>query len=459
MGKNSQETAQVAQANVNNAQAVLTSVQSNPQTTLQTSLAATNKVTNSQATATQVTQYTTQVTTAAASIPTAPTSTHATEAATAATTALTNAVNALNDTIAGGGAGSGSTVSSGSGSGSGGCPGCAQESTLESLMAGSGTAIHAQTGNDHFDDTVPDGQASQAKADYQTKFNEVKTSLGSLFQLSAGGVGQLPSFDFGTIKGVHVVVDFNRFAAPLSIVGTSILFVSADLIHINTELAEGRLLMAGWFHWIPFRALVLMDEGQRIYPDRRDFKMESLDKFVCPAGYVIPEINVTINDDYTKQSYSVGRPEDVFTAFDMQRHYQWDIFISTTHINKIQKSIREVPQTAYLHKSLSGKLPFLFKDIWYEFQHDPENNGKSNAQRIGKPRKYKADRRIYQCYQSTVTGEHTESKADQSILGDSGVRIKLAAIVLAIGSSICLFINALDNHEALKIADPAPCSD
>jgi len=235
---------------------------------------------------------------------------------------------------------------------------------------------------------------------------------------------------------------------------------TADLIHINTEIAEGRKVMAGWFHWVPFGALILMDEGQRIYPDRRDFKLESLDKHVHPDGYHINDIHVTITDDYTGETYAIGRPEDIFTAFDMQRHYQWDIFISTTHINKIQKPIKEASQTAYLHKSLSGKLPFLFKDTWYEFQHDPETTGKLPAHRIGKPRKYKADTRIYKCYQSTVTGEHTESKADQSVLGDSGVRFKLFAIFLSIGIGIYMLIRFSAAHEAVDLsARKAPLPD
>ncbi|MDP1771750.1 MAG: zonular occludens toxin domain-containing protein [Methylobacter sp.] len=233
---------------------------------------------------------------------------------------------------------------------------------------------------------------------------------------------------------------------------------SAGLIHINTEIALGRRVMAGWFHWVPFGVLILMDEGQRIYPDRNDFKLEKLDVAISPANYEITDIKVEMLDDYTGESYEIGRPEDVFTAFDMQRHYQWDIFISTTHINKIKSPIREASQTAYRHKSLSGKLPLLFKNTWYEFQHDPSNTGQAVSQQIGKPRKYTADTRIFKCYQSTVTGEHTESKADQSILGDGGVRFKLAAIVLSIGTSVYFLFHFAGAHKAIKVDSNPPIS-
>lgn len=232
---------------------------------------------------------------------------------------------------------------------------------------------------------------------------------------------------------------------------------TAGLVHVSSENAKGRAIMAGWFHWVPMGALILMDEGQRIYPDRRDFKLESLDKHVSPENYVISDIHVLVEDEYTGETEQIGRPEDVFTAFDMQRHFQWDIFISTTHINKIQKPIKQASQTAYLHKSLSGKLPFLFKDTWYEFQHDPETTGKLLSHRIGKTRKYKADTRIYQCYRSTATGEHTESKADQSVLGDSGVRFKLFVMLLAIGTSIYFLFHFSAAHEAIAV--PVAASD
>jgi|GEM_PF-947995 len=239
---------------------------------------------------------------------------------------------------------------------------------------------------------------------------------------------------------------------------------SADLLFVNTEVEEGRRYMAGWFHWAPFGALIIIDEGQRIYPDRRDFKLESLDQKIVPPGYHVQDIAIEINDEYTGQRYIVRRPEDAFVAFDMQRHFQWDVFISTPNIAKIKDPIREVAETAYRHKSLSGKLPkplavlFGFYNSWYEFQHDPENGGKLTSQIIGKPRKYKADERIFNCYQSTATGEHTDSKADQSILGDPKLRLLIFVILFAIGGFFySLFHNPRFNKDD-KAGSPASVS-
>jgi len=224
---------------------------------------------------------------------------------------------------------------------------------------------------------------------------------------------------------------------------------SAQIIFVTAETKLGRALMAGFFHWIPFGSLVLMDEAQRIYPKRASFKLESLDKYICPVGYKPEQLPVT--EEFPE---GIPRPEDVNNAFDMQRHFQWDIYLSTPNIAKIQPIIREVCVTAFLHKSLGEKLPFLFKNTWYEFQHDAENNGKTISNRIGTPHKYKADIRIFKCYQSTATGEHTASNADKSILSDNGVRFKLAIILLSICTGIFFMFRFASAHDDLKIDAP-----
>jgi zona occludens toxin len=223
---------------------------------------------------------------------------------------------------------------------------------------------------------------------------------------------------------------------------------TANIIYVTSETALGRLLMGGFFHWVPFRALILIDEAQRIYPKRASFKLESLDKYICPEGFTPEQLPTTA--EFPK---GIPRPEDITNAFDMQRHFQWDIYLSTPNIVKIQAPIREVAQTAYFHKSLSGKLPFLFKDTWYEFQHDPANTGHLKTNWIGTPHKYKADSRCFKCYQSTATGEHTVSKADKNILSDNGVRFKLACIVLSILLGFFFMFRFVSAHKAIAL-DP-----
>jgi zona occludens toxin len=201
----------------------------------------------------------------------------------------------------------------------------------------------------------------------------------------------------------------------------------ARLIFIDTSTQIARDYFACWYKWIPFRAMVIIDEAQTIYPDRADFKLEHLDR-------------VVIHPDFcTIEEMSELRPPDVFTAFDKQRHYEWDIFLTTTNIAKIKRDIRESSEWAYRHRSLSEVSRF-FKGQWYEHQHDPENNGKTAANRLGKPKRYRADARIFNCYQSTATGEHTPSQAGTRLFDDSGIRIKLSIAGIAILFVIGLFI-------------------
>lgn len=193
---------------------------------------------------------------------------------------------------------------------------------------------------------------------------------------------------------------------------------SARLIYLETTTRESRMIMAGWFHWVPIGAIIIIDECQEIYPDRRDFKLESLDAFVCPDGFEVEET-------------AEPRPVDVFTAYDKQRHYEWDIFISTTNIAKIKSEIRQVTEWAYRHRSLAGVLPWV-KNQWMEHQHDPESSGKSESHRVGSPVRYKADPRIFKCYKSTATGGVTESQAGLSIFKNPALIFPSVVIVACV---------------------------
>lgn len=197
---------------------------------------------------------------------------------------------------------------------------------------------------------------------------------------------------------------------------------NARIIWVDTTIQAGRTRMAKWFHWVPFGALVIIDEVQQVYPDRRDFKLESLDTYTPQPGEIIEDIGL-----------KEGRPEDVFTAYDKQRHYNWDIFCSTPNIAKVKKEIREVSEWAYRHRDLSGLLPWK-KNTWIEHQHDPETSGKSPAHRVGSPVQYKADPRVFACYASTATGQHVKSKAGRSILSDPKILGILVLIIICIGA-------------------------
>jgi zona occludens toxin len=232
---------------------------------------------------------------------------------------------------------------------------------------------------------------------------------------------------------------------------------TADIIFINTDNKRNRPVFARWFHWVPIGALVIMDEAQRIYPKRRDFKLESLDIPMVPDGFQVDTISLEIYDEYKEETYIVERPDNIADAFDMQRHFNWDIYLSTPHINKVLDPIREVCQAAYRHKSLSELLPFIpyFKNAWYEFKHDPDNTGKLLTHIAGKPIRYKADERIFQCYESTATGEHSKGGAEKSVLTDPKIRFLLFVLVCTFGA---MGVNIYHRIERSKQADAVAVS-
>lgn len=181
---------------------------------------------------------------------------------------------------------------------------------------------------------------------------------------------------------------------------------TAEIIQVPFD-QNGFEQMARFFHWVPFGALILMDEGQRVYPTRlRDFKNFDL-----------------ISDDPV-------RPKTVEDAFDSHRHMNWDIFISTTNISKIHKEIRAVAEFGYRHKNLATVFSFL-KGRYKRVTHNAENSGSAISHAISSTVK-KIDSRCFDVYQSTATGKTKDSASGFSFFKQP----KVALLLLVIGYSV-----------------------
>lgn len=184
------------------------------------------------------------------------------------------------------------------------------------------------------------------------------------------------------------------------------------IINLETETRDALEYAARWFHWAPIGALIVLDEAQAVYPAaRRDFKIEHLD---YPGG--------------KEAAQRDNRPADVLLAFDMHRHYNWDLFLCTPNIGKIHKEIRQSAQQAFRHWQMGHLVPWK-KNSWRELEHDPENSGKAASHSIGVPKEYKVDLRVFQCYQSTKTGKAKGVVGGHSILKDKKLRMVAVIIV------------------------------
>lgn len=231
------------------------------------------------------------------------------------------------------------------------------------------------------------------------------------------------------VTNIRGLDDIDRIEAALNVDIPD----EAEIISVPHS-REGFQQMARFFHWAPPGALVVMDEGQRVYPTRT----KSLSEHDFPGGPDAAQVH--------------SRPATVEDAFDQHRHHNWDIYITTTNIDKIHKEIRQVCEYGYRHRDLSGFLPW-WKNRWRQVKHDPTNNGVSKSHEILFQRR-KADVRYFAAYQSTATGVARDSAEGKAHLWKSpkflGVCfVILAALVLNIRS--WYQIATRDNSAAFKV--------
>lgn len=100
------------------------------------------------------------------------------------------------------------------------------DKSLTNMTAGTGKTFTLQTAG-VFSDATANAAVDNAKADFNTQFQSISSQVQSLFTFTHSGSGSLPSFDYGTIFGVHVVANLNNYAVPLSYVGLTVMFLAA----------------------------------------------------------------------------------------------------------------------------------------------------------------------------------------------------------------------------------------
>ncbi|EGG93993.1 Zona occludens toxin [gamma proteobacterium IMCC1989] len=164
---------------------------------------------------------------------------------------------------------------------------------------------------------------------------------------------------------------------------------TSEIIHISHDL-DGFQKMARFFHWAPKGALILMDEGQEVYPSR------------------LTKLNEYDLDHHDDPEW----PRTVENAFNKHRHFGWDVYISTTNIAKIHKEIRQVAEYAFRHRNLAGLTGF--KGRFKRVQHDPETSGKTLSHVLSTTYN-KMDVRVFGLYGSTTTDTVKDITNDNQI--------------------------------------------
>ncbi|OZG70420.1 hypothetical protein BTA51_25980 [Hahella sp. CCB-MM4] len=194
---------------------------------------------------------------------------------------------------------------------------------------------------------------------------------------------------------------------------------SMDIIYVDTQTTEGRLHMAKWFHWAPPGALLIFDEASSVFP--KSWRQSDLDKLNYPGG--------------TDKAKEDDRPENWLQAFEMHRHWNWDIVLTTPNIKNIRDDIRNTTEMAYRQRnlgSLSEKLG-RFKEV----QHDAAKNGFSASDAISMTVK-KVNKDAFDLYDSTTTGIVKGSQAGQSLLKNPKVLLLLGVLMACLGTVVYL---------------------
>jgi zona occludens toxin len=195
---------------------------------------------------------------------------------------------------------------------------------------------------------------------------------------------------------------------------------NSDIIYIdsdNTPVGKiGRDLLSCFWHWVPQDALLCFDESGVIFPKSwRDADLKKMpDVFKSSNGHEI------FSD---LQIESFDRPDSFTEAFEMHRHFGWDIVLSAPNIKSIRDDIRNTTELAWRHRNaaLIG-IKGRFKAV----SHDPINNG-AVASNILESKFGKIKQRTFDCYDSTKTGNSKDTaNASHAILGSPRFLLAMA---------------------------------
>lgn len=191
---------------------------------------------------------------------------------------------------------------------------------------------------------------------------------------------------------------------------------SFNLIYLPTsehaESEQNREHLARWFHWLPHGAFLLLDEAQMIWPPV--WKEKDLEGLDYPGGL--------------EAANAANRPFNWATAFEMHRHYGWDMVLTTPNIDRLRKDVRQVAEGAYKHKN---QALIGIKGRYLEAFHMADDSGKSASDFLTL-RMRKIKKEVWALYDSTATGTHSDTIAGLSLFANPRILLLLGCLALAL---------------------------
>ena len=188
---------------------------------------------------------------------------------------------------------------------------------------------------------------------------------------------------------------------------------SFQLTYIDTTESENLEKLRRWFHWVPEGALLLLDEIQEIYP--KSITATQFKQFDFQGGL--------------DAATAAGCFPTLALALEKHRHKNWDIVVTTPSIKLVHPAVRAVAETAFKHINNAIKTKLL-KCTYNEAFHLASQPG-SKAD-IYVVRKRRIPKWVFELYQSTATGQVTDTQAGGSVLSDPRLVLMLGVILLAV---------------------------
>lgn len=168
---------------------------------------------------------------------------------------------------------------------------------------------------------------------------------------------------------------------------------TVDVIFKDLHDSKQRQEILTWWHWVPNGAFMLLDEGSVCFP-----------KSLRPAD--IDKLSYKTIDDAAID----GRPHTWTEAWDMHRHYNWDIVITIPKISKLRDDIRGAAEMACKHTNQAIKGSF-FKGQYLQAWHSADNNGSPSDIHQVLTKKMTDKSICFKLYDSTKTGVVKDTNA------------------------------------------------
>lgn len=185
--------------------------------------------------------------------------------------------------------------------------------------------------------------------------------------------------------------------------------VGGEIIWLDGDTLEGKNRIACFHHWAPSGALIFVDEASSVWPKHQ-------------KDILLPF------PDGPEEADRLDRPRDFFHAFEMHRHWNWDLVLTTPNIAKIRPEIRECADGAFKHKN---QALIGIKGRYLEAVHAPMESGQ-NERDFSSVNSRKIKPYVFQCYDSTKTGVVSDTISGRSFWKNPRVVVLASVLLVAI---------------------------